>query len=272
MSRMNLGGIWKKVHDLNPLIHCITNYVTAGDCANLLLAAGASPIMADNPREAEQIVEKSRCLVLNMGTLRDSAFSAMLTAGRKANRLGIPVILDPVGVGASDYRRACCQELLRTVSFSVIRGNYSEILSLVHWEPGAPGVDTRQEDMHNVLLSADLLSRQTDAVISVSGAVDILTCKDKTCFVYNGSPQMGRITGSGCMLTALTGACCGAAPQDPFISAVTAVCALGLSGEKAQEKMEKDGTGLSSFRTYLIDFISLMSPEILEGGARYVLQ
>ena len=273
MSGLALGAVWQAVQDRPPLVHCITNPVTANDCANLILAAGGSPVMADNPREAAQITARSQCLVLNLGTLQDTAFQAMLAAGQEANRQGIPVVLDPVGISASDFRFSCAQRLLREVSFSVIRGNSSEICSLAGQRSGAPGVDASLHDIHNgrLLSLAQTLSGRTGAAVAVSGPVDILAAQGQSCLVSNGVPEMARITGSGCMLTALMGACCGGRPQEPFCAAAAALCAMGYAGELARDKMLREQAGLSSFRTWLIDFISTMTPEALERGARYEL-
>lgn len=272
-----LGELLRQVKRQAPLVHCITNYVTARDCANLLLACGASPVMADDVEEVAEITAVSSGLYLNLGTLHCSSASAMLAAGTRAGEVGIPVLLDPVGVGASRFRRETAGKLLDAVPVAVIRGNASEIKTLVLGSAGARGVDadiTDQVTQENLEATADLaqtLAGKTGAVVALTGAVDVVTDGDKAVFIRNGHPMMCRVTGMGCQLSALTAAFVAANPNKPLEGAVAAVCAMGLCGEMAFARLSgQDGT--ASFGVYLMDAISWLTPEELEKGARYEMR
>ena len=234
-----LGELLRQVKRQAPLVHCITNYVTARDCANLLLACGASPVMADDVEEVAEITAVSSGLYLNLGTLHCSSASAMLAAGTRAGEVGIPVLLDPVGVGASRFRRETAGKLLDAVPVAVIRGNASEIKTLVLGSAGARGVDAditdqvTQENLEATAALAQTLAGKTGAVVALTGAVDVVTDGDKAVFIRNGHPMMCRVTGMGCQLSALTAAFVAANPNKPLEGAVAAVCAMGLCGEMA---------------------------------------
>ena len=267
-----MSGIIKKVRTLRPLVHCITNYVTVNDCANIILAAGGTPTMAQDRREVEEIVAISSALVLNIGTVGD--IEAMALAGKRANALGKPVVLDPVAAGASGLRNDCCAYLRKEVRFSVIRGNISEIKALAVGKSDNRGVDAGEADrvtedtLSSVCDMAKRLSQDTGAVIAISGELDIVSDAKRTCVIRNGCSEMAQITGSGCMLTSVIGAFCGAAPDDVFTATVQAVAALGYCGELARKKMCEMHAGTASFRTYMIDAMSLLTDEGLEGGMR----
>ena len=208
--------LWMKdLRERAPRVHCITNYVTAGDVANLVLAAGGSPIMAQGRREVEDVTSICHSLVLNMGTLEKRTVKAMLLAGRKARELGHPVILDPVGVTASAYRRRSAVRVLEGVKPDLIRGNASEICALEKalrgQEPGnTAGVDAvpsgEEEERIRAVRS---LAGLTGAVVIMTGAVDLIAGREHVYKIKNGSSMMGRITGGGCMLDGLLGAFCG---------------------------------------------------------------
>lgn len=195
-----LGELLGRVRSQAPLIHCITNYVTARDCANLLLACGASPVMADSPEEVEEITAVSSGLYLNLGTLHHSSVSAMRAAGSRAGELGIPILLDPVGVGASRFRRETARALLDALPIGVIRGNASEIKTLVLGSSGVRGVDAddpvRGETPESIAVLARTLAEKTGAVVAVTGAVDVVTDGRKTVQIQNGHPMMCRVTGT----------------------------------------------------------------------------
>ena len=253
-----------------PLIHCITNYVTANDCANILLACGGSAIMADDPDEAEEVTAMCSGLVLNMGTPNPRKLDAMLRAGAAANRLGHPVILDPVGVGSSAMRRAAGRRLLEQVRFTAIRGNATEIATLACGTAAHRGVDADMEKapMDTVYENAKRLSRETGAVVIVTGDTDIVTDGKTLYRVYNGHPMMKTVTGSGCQLSSLLGAYVTANPDQPLPAALAAVCAMGLCGEIAHERLGPlDGN--ASYRNYIIDAIYNLTPEALQKGAKY---
>ncbi|MEG0771026.1 MAG: hydroxyethylthiazole kinase [Clostridia bacterium] len=257
-----------------PLVHCITNYVTVNDCANIILASGGSPIMSEDINEVEEITSICNTLVINMGKLNKDNFLSMKKAGIMANKLSHPVILDPVAAGASKWRDVCTKELLETVKFSVIRGNISEIKAVYNGTGNTKGVDAASDDvityenLDENIAFAKKLSKKTGAVIAISGALDIVCDENIAYVITNGHINMTKITGSGCMLTTVIGAFCGANKENILDATVVAVSAMGLCGEMANDKMLKENTGLSSFRTYLIDFMSKMDYNILEGGAK----
>ena len=259
-----------------PLVHCITNYVTANDCANVLLACGASVIMADDPAESAEITALCRGLTLNLGTLNQQKAAAMLASGRAARQLGLPAVLDPVGAGASALRTDTARRLLQEVSFAVVRGNASEIRALCTEEGISRGVDAAAADaitdgtLAQRLALARAFAREHHTVTAMTGELDLVTDGASAYCIRNGTPLLRRVTGAGCMLSALTTAFVAANPAAPLEAAAAAVCAMGLCGELAAQRMTPpDGSG--SFRTYLIDAISNLTPEQLEKGARYDL-
>ena len=195
-----------------PLIHNITNYVTVNDCANVLLACGGSPIMADDAEEAEDITSICGGLNINIGTLNQRTIPAMHKAGKKANALGHPVVLDPVGAGASGLRTETAKNLMENVQFTVIRGNISEIKALALGTGGARGVDAdvadavTKETLPQTVAFAKAFAKETGAVIAITGAIDIVANGEKAYCIYNGHPMMSTITGTGCQLSAITAA------------------------------------------------------------------
>ena len=261
-----LGRFLNMMREKHPLVHCITNYVTANDCANLLLACGASPVMADAPEEAAEITAGCDALVINLGTLSQSRLSAMLAAGRQANQTGIPVVLDPVGVGASDFRHAAVREILQAVQLSAIRGNCSEISAMTDPTLHRNGVDSARCDTDSAAESARRLARMTGAVVAASGQEDFITDGQTAFRIFNGHPILRQITGAGCMLSALAGAFFAAEASAESLAA--AVCMTGLAGETAAARMTA-ADGSASARNYLIDAVFRMTSEQLEEGARF---
>ena len=265
-----LGEIIFQNRRRRPLIHCITNHVTANDCANILLACGGSAIMADDPDEVAEVTAMCDGLVLNMGTPSPRKIEALIRAGKEANRLGHPVILDPVGVGSSLMRREAGRRLLAQVHFAAIRGNATEIATLVHGTAAHRGVDADIEEssMDAVDENAKRLPQKTGAVIVVTGDTDIVTDGKTLYRVHNGHPMMKTVTGSGCQLSSLLGAYVTANPKKPLQAALAAVCAMGLSGEIAHARLSPlDGN--ASYRNYIIDAIYNLTPDVLEKGAKY---
>ncbi|MDD4047124.1 MAG: hydroxyethylthiazole kinase [Tissierellia bacterium] len=267
--------IIKNVKNKTPLVHNITNYVTVNDCANVLLACGGSPIMADDIEEVEEIVSISSALVLNIGTLNSRTIESMIKAGEKANELNIPAILDPVGVGASNLRTDTARKLLDEVKFAVVRGNMSEIKALGNTNAkGARGVDANvadsinEENLTEVVEYVKSLSGKLSLVVAVTGAIDIVSDSTKTYIIRNGHPMMGKISGTGCMLSSTIGAYCGANKDNIIDATAAAVCIMGLSGELAYEKMKKNDEGTSMLRSHLIDFMSKIDDEMLKEGAK----
>lgn len=244
-----------------PLVHQITNYVTVNDCANAALAIGASPIMADDLQEAAEIAGISRALVLNIGTLNSRTVASMLSAGKSANLSHVPVVLDPVGAGASKFRNDTVNTLLREVKFAVIRGNLSELSFLAGLGAQTKGVDTGEADAGNDPVAvAREVSRKFGCVSAITGAVDVISDGTRVVQIRNGHPMLSRVTGTGCMTSALVGAYCGAG-SDYFTAAAAGVASMGLAGELAYEAAGESGTG--SFHAAIIDALSRMSPELL---------
>lgn len=251
-----------------PLIHCITNYVTVNDVANVLLAIGARPIMADDPEEVEEITALCAGLCLNIGTLNARTIPSMIAAGKRARALGHPVVLDPVGAGASRLRTATALRILHEVHPTVVRGNISEIRTLAVGSGTTQGVDANAADAvteETLAATADFLrgfAARTEAIIVVTGAIDLVTDGVTTYVVRNGRAEMGRVTGTGCQLSALLAAAPAAAPADPLAAVAETVALMGTAGEIAWAQMgERDGN--VTYRTRIIDAIYRMTSEEL---------
>jgi len=259
--------IMRNVKEKNPLVHCITNYVTVNDCANIILASGASPIMADDASEVEDIVSISSALVLNIGTLNERTVNSMLIAGKKANELNIPVIFDPVGAGASKFRTEVTRKIMNEIDLALITGNISEIKTIVKGSGKTKGVDASKEDEikeENIDIIIDMakkLSKDTNAIISITGEIDVIANENDAYIVRNGHKIMPMITGTGCMLTSIIGGYIAANPGNILKATTVATALMGLSGERAFKKIEKNNEGTSSFRNYLIDNIYLINEE-----------
>lgn len=269
-----LEKMLETVREKCPLIHNITNYVTVNDCANILLACGASPIMADDKDEAAEITAICSGLNINIGTLNSRTIASMLIAGKQANQLAHPVVLDPVGAGASKLRTETAMQLLAEVQFAVIRGNISEIKTLASGSGTTKGVDAdvadrvTEENLDAMVAFVKAFAKQTGAVIAVTGAIDIVADGEKAYCIRNGHPMMSSVTGTGCQLSAMTAAFVTANPKYPLEAAAAAVCAMGYAGEVAHGRLaEMDGS--ATYRTYIIDAIYNMTPEMLKKGANY---
>lgn len=265
------------VRKKSPLVHNITNYVTVNDCANILLACGGSPIMADDVEEAAEITAICGGLNINIGTLNARTIPAMHVAGKKANELGHPVVLDPVGAGASVLRTKTANDLIREIKFTVIRGNSSEIKTLALGAGTTRGVDAdiadsvTKDNLEQAVAFAKEFSKRTGAVVAITGAIDIVA-DDKTAYcIFNGHPMMSSITGTGCQLSALTAAYVTANPDTPLEAAAAAVCAMGICGEKAYSRLSKED-GNATYRNYIIDAVYHLSGEELERLARYEIR
>ncbi|MGV8092113.1 MAG: hydroxyethylthiazole kinase [Mangrovibacterium sp.] len=228
------------IHKRSPLVHNITNYVVMNNTANALLAIGASPVMAHSVEEVEDMVKIASSLVINIGTLSNKWIKGMFLAGKAAKREGIPVILDPVGAGATSYRTDTCLALIKDCSPDIIRGNGSEIIALTRGGGQTKGVDSLSSS-DSALDSATKLARQTGAIVVVSGPTDYITDGEKTEAVKNGSVMMTRVTGLGCTASALVGAFAAVNP-DPFRASVHAMAVMGITGELAAEKSNGPGT------------------------------
>lgn len=272
-----LGEMLENVRKKSPLIQNITNYVTANDCANIILACGASPTMSDGEEEAVEMATLCDGLNINMGTLHPRSIKAMLLAGKQSNVCGHPVVLDPVGAGASSYRMETAAALLREIQFAAIRGNISEIKTLANGKGSSKGVDADAADaitedtLPAMIAFAKEYSGITGAVIAVSGAIDIVADSQKAYVIRNGHSVMAQITGCGCMLSSLTAAYLAANPGHLLEAAAAASIAMGICGEMAHDKMIAQQAGNSSCRNYLIDAVYHLTGAQLEKGANYEL-
>ncbi len=269
---MDFENVLTTVRKRKPLVQCITNFVTVNDCANIILASGGSPTMASHPLEVEEAVRNVQALVCNMGAI--DKLDSMILAGKEANRLGKPVIFDPVGAGGTQLRRDTVKRLLEEVHFGVIRGNASEIRYLAGQQTAGSGVDVsdldeiNEESLSAAVAMAAALAERLDSVIAISGKIDLISNGKETCVLRNGCATMARITGSGCMLTSLIGAFCGAY-EDSYLAACSAMAAMGISGEIAEEKRLRNGTGNATFRNDLIDAVFYLTEEQMTHGVHY---
>lgn len=269
-----LGQMLENLKKTGALIHNITNYVTVNDCANILLACGASPIMSDDIEDVEDITSICTGLNINIGTLNSRTIPSMFLAGKKANELGHEVLLDPVGAGASSLRTKTAINLMKEIEFSVIRGNISEIKTLAFGSGKTQGVDANiadtvtSENMDSVVVFAKEFAKKTGAVIAITGAIDIVADDSRAYCIKNGNAMMSKITGTGCQLSAMTTAYVSANKENKLEAAAAAVCAMGLCGEIAMKRMTLlDGN--SSYRNYIIDAICNLTSAELEKGAKY---
>jgi len=269
-----LKRILDNVRKTTPLIHNITNYVTVNDCANVLLACGASPVMADDPDDAEEITAICGGLNLNIGTLNARTIPAMFAAGRLAAKLHHPIVLDPVGAGASSRRTETAAGLLETLDITALRGNISEIKALAAGSGSTKGVDAdaadavTEETLSQTVDFAKRFAAETGAVIFITGAIDVVADTGQAYCIYNGTPMMSKVTGTGCMLSAITAAYLTANPAIPLAASAAATINMGLCGELAFARLtEKDGN--ATYRNYIIDEICNLDGDTLVGGARY---
>ena len=256
----------ERVRREKPLVHCITNAVTVNDCANILLAAGARPTMAHHRLEAAEITAGCDALVCNFGATED--YEAMFLAAGEAARFGHPIIADPVGAGGSTFRREKIRELFLQVPVTLIRGNASEMLAVFRNAKTVVGVDARKadgEDITGLAKQACEFAKGNNCICVISGERDIITDGREVFYVKNGSPRMSGITGSGCMSTALLGAFL--AKEVSVASAAAVPFVMGIAGEIAAEKCRRERKGTMSFKTYMIDEVSLLTgEEIMKYG------
>lgn len=264
-----IAALNTQVRQQKPLIHHLTNYVTVNDCANIVLAIGASPIMADDIAEAADITRISSALVLNIGTLNTRTVSSMLASGKAANEAGIPVVLDPVGAGASALRNETTQMLIDEVKLSVLRGNLSEIRFISGLASNTKGVDAAEEDMRDGLESsvqmAKALAQKLQCTVAITGATDIVTDGARVALIHNGHPKLSSITGTGCMCSSLVGAYCGAG-SDAFVAAAAGIASMGIAGEIAYERAGQIGNG--SYHMAILDAISQLDADALRARGK----
>lgn len=250
------------VRSTKPLIHNITNYVVMNYTANALLAMGASPVMAHAENEVADMASFAGALVLNIGTLTDEWVSSMIVAGQVATERNIPVILDPVGAGATPLRTRAAKQIISETGVTIIRGNASEILSLGDSDSLTKGVDA----LHSVdeaAKAATVLARELKTTLAITGPIDLVTDGKTILRISNGHELMPTVTGTGCSATAIIGAFSAVNP-DPLTAASGALSFLGLAGERAAEST----SGPGSFAVALIDALYTISPEDVRAGAR----
>ena len=268
------GKCLENVKKTAPLVHNITNYVTVNDVANVLLACGGSPIMSDEPEDVADITSICGGLSINIGTLNKRSIEGMFIAGAKANELGHIVLLDPVGAGASRLRTNTAVELMEKVKFDIIRGNISEIKTLALGSKTTKGVDAdaadtvTEENLEDMVTFAKAFAAKADAVIAITGAIDLVADAKKCYVIRNGRPEMSRITGTGCQLSGMATAYAVANPEYKTEAIAAAVCVMGLAGEIGYAAM-KSGEGNSTYRNRIIDAIYHMDAETLNKEAKY---
>jgi hydroxyethylthiazole kinase len=259
---MSAGESLALLRERKPLIHQITNYVVMNETANATLALGALPVMAHAPEEVEEMVGFAGALVLNIGTLSAPWVEAMLAAGWAANERGVPVVLDPVGAGATRFRTETAHRILDEVDVAVLRGNAGEVASLVGVAAEMRGVESIAAGAEPAGLAREA-ARALGVVASVTGPVDHVSDGERSAAISNGDPMLATITGTGCMSSALTG-CFLAVAASPFDAAVEALVAFGVAGEDAA----RDAKGPGSFHVNLYDALAALDPATLDGRAR----
>lgn len=278
MKRLELGTeIFENIQNTAPIVHNISNYVTATDCANITLACGGFPTMADDPEEVAEVASACHASVINMGNIGGYFEESMLRTGLANNRVHHPLVFDPVGAGGSTRRNAVLEHLMDQLHFSIIRGNISEIKYLGNKHASAKGVDADENDLasesniQDIAAYARSLSNRLDSIIVISGPIDVVASADTAYLIRNGHPMMSRVTGTGCMLSSVLGVFAAANPDHLLEAATVAVSAYGYAGEQAYDKMVTTKGGTGSLRTFLIDYMSTMDAEQWKQGAKITL-
>lgn len=272
-----LGNCLENVKKTTPLVHNITNYVTVNDVANAILACGGSPIMSDEPDDVADITSICGGLNINIGTLNKHSIEAMFLAGAKANELKHPVLLDPVGAGASTLRTNTAVKIMNEIPLDVIRGNISEIKTLALGSGTTKGVDAdaadtvTEDNLEQMVAFAKDFASRTHTVVAITGAIDLVADTKKCYVIRNGRPEMSRITGTGCQLSGIATAFITANPDHKTEAVAAAVCMMGLAGEIGFSNMQT-GEGNSSLRSRIIDAIYNMDAETLRKGANYEIR
>lgn len=256
-----INTIRNKVKETKPLIHCITNPISIHQCANAILAVGALPMMAEHPLEVREITESTDALLLNLGNITDVRMESMKIAAKAAKQKGIPIVLDAVGVACSALRREFASEVLKTVTPTVIKGNYSEINALFCEAYRSAGVDADAAlEPDSVSRTAAALAEAKQTVILASGETDIITDGKRLVYGHNGTSQLATVTGTGCMLGALCATYLSANESTAMDAAISACAVLGICGELA-----KTEAGSGSFMMRLMDALSVLKDTELEA-------
>ncbi len=262
MTPAQLSELFARVRKNHPLVHHITNYVTVNDCANITICAGGAPIMADAIEEVAEMTGIVGALVLNIGTLNHVQIESMIAAGRKANELEIPIILDPVGAGATRFRTDTARRLLEELEITILKGNVGEIGVLAGADGKVRGVDSAGLTGDPVEIAKAFAIRAGLTVV-VSGATDIVTDGRRALLVENGHKMMGGISGTGCMAASVTGAFA-AESGDTVMAAAAALAAFGIAGERAAAVAR----GPYSFKVALFDELAGLKPDDLNSAAK----
>ena len=257
------GASLRALRERRPLVHQVTNYVVMNETANATLALGALPVMAHAPQEVEEMVALAGALVLNIGTLSDHWVNAMLRAGRAAGERGVPVVLDPVGAGATSYRTETARRILGDVDVTVLRGNAGEVATLVGVAAEVRGVESIEAGGDSAELALEA-ARSLGVVVSVTGPVDHVSDGERMLAVANGHELLGAVSGTGCMSTALTGCFLAVRADAPLDAAAEALAAFGVAGEDAAREAKGPGT----FHAGLYDALYNLQPDELERRAR----
>lgn len=256
------GSSLRLIRERRPLVHQITNYVVMNETANATLALGALPVMAHAREEVEEMAALASALVLNIGTLSEPWIESMLLAGKAANEAGVPVVLDPVGAGATRFRTETAERILHEVRVSIVRGNAGEIATLTGQEAEVRGVDSIAVSAP-VEEIAQTAARLLGCVASVTGPIDHVSDGERNLSVANGHELLGVVTGTGCMSTAMTGCFLAVKPDAPLEAAAEALAAFGVAAEDAA----KEATGPGSFHVALYDALYNLDPTTLDGRA-----
>ncbi len=252
----------RRLREQKPLVHQITNYVVMNETANATLALGALPVMAHAPQEVEEMASAAGALVLNIGTLSEHWVEAMLLAGGAANAAGVPIVLDPVGAGATRYRTETARRLLEALDIAIVRGNAAEVATLAGRKAEIRGVESIGSSDSGAELAREA-AQSLGTVVAVTGAVDHVSDGKRVISVSNGHPLLGTVSGTGCMSTALTGAFAAVRRDDSAAAAAEALVAFGVAGEAAAA----GARGPGSFHAALYDALYDLDPEALDGQA-----
>jgi hydroxyethylthiazole kinase len=257
------GTTLRTIRKTRPLVHQITNYVVMNETANATLALGALPVMAHAREEVEEMVALAGALVINIGTLSAPWVESMLAAGKAASARGMPVVLDPVGAGATRLRTETARRILDEVDVTVLRGNAGEIATLVGVEAEVRGVESIGSGASPAEIAREA-ARRFDCVASVTGAVDHVSDGDDAVAVENGHELLAAVTGMGCMASALTGCFLAGKPTEPIAAAAEALAAFGVAAEDAAV----GARGPGSFHVALYDALAALDPDSLDERAR----
>lgn len=256
----------RDVKNKKPLVHHLTNYVTVNDCANIVLALGGSPVMADDAGEVEEMVGIASALVINIGTLNVRTIESMLLAGKKANQLGIPVVLDPVGAGATSLRTNTAAKLIHEIKLAVLRGNMSEIKVVAGVDALTRGVDSVDNGAGGEEIASSLAKR-LDCIVAITGARDIVSDGSRIGLIDNGDQLLAKISGTGCMATSLIG-CYAGVTTDSYLAACAGLVTMGVAGEKAVASLNPT-EGIGTYKVKLMDGIDQLTPEELLQDAKF---